>query len=240
MKGLRTAIGLLTTLPAPLPTDWQPGDSGRAAAWFPLVGLLIGLAVAAVHAAAQLAVPAPLAAALAVAAWVAITGALHLDGLADCCDGLFYAGPRERRLEIMADPRLGAFGGVGIALALLLKTTALADLPPERAVLGVSLAAALARWAVLPAGLQPVARPHGMAADLAAGLRPAALAWGAVIPAGLALALGRPGLPAIVLALAAAGGVLLLARRRIGGVTGDVFGLLIEATEVAALIGLTL
>ena len=174
MRRLAIAFSLLTVLPVRAPHDWRPGDSGRAAAWYPFVGLAVGALAAAALILASLVIPPLVAGALALAAWVALTGGLHLDGLADCCDGLLYAGDAGRRLEIMKDPRLGAFGGIGLALALLLKGAALASLAPERALLVLPLAASLGRWAILPAGFQPLARPGGMGADLAAG-QPAAL-----------------------------------------------------------------
>jgi adenosylcobinamide-GDP ribazoletransferase len=240
MKHLRIAFSLLTTLPLHAPADWQPGDSGRAAGWYPFVGLALGLLVAAAHALAAWAFPPLVAAALALALWVALTGGLHLDGLSDCCDGLFHPSNPERRLEIMKDPHLGAFGAIGLGLALLLKWAALASLPPARAALAILLAASLGRWAILLAGLQPLARPGGMGADFAAGLRQSALAWGALVPLGLVFALGRHGFLAAALALLAAVGVLRFARARLGGVTGDVFGLLVEAVETVTLLSLTL
>lgn len=240
MRYVRIAFNLLTTLPVVSPADWRPGDSGRAAGWFPLVGLAIGLLVATAYIALQQVLPLSISAALVLSLWAALTGGLHLDGLADCCDGLLHASSPERRLEIMRDPQLGAFGVVGLVLALLLKWAALAALAPERTLLAILLAASLARWIILLAARQPLARPTGMAADVAVGLSPIALVWGAIVPAGLALALGWDGLLAVALALMVAIGLLRFARRRIGGVTGDVFGLLVETSEIVVLIALTL
>lgn len=244
---LRLAFSLLTTIPIPAPaTDgratsrpWNPGDSGRAAGWYPLVGLVVGLLVAGLHWLAGLAFPPLVTGALALLAWVALTGGLHLDGLADCCDGLLYPGAPEKRLEIMRDPRLGAFGGMGLGLALLLKFSALASLTPEM-LPGLLLAASLARWCILPAGLLPLARPGGMGADFAAGLRKASLLWGALIPLGLAALLGGRGLLAAGAGLLTAAGILTLAKKRLGGVTGDVFGLLVEAVEITILLVFTI
>lgn len=242
MKSLRIAFNLLTTLPIRAPDNWQHGDSGRSAGWYPFVGLILGLLIAAVHALALLLFPPLISGALALGLWVALTGGLHLDGLSDCCDGLLYPGAPEKRLEIMRDPRVGAFGALGLGLALLLKFAALASLAPERAMLAVLLAASLGRWVVLLAGFQPLARSGGagMGADFAAGLRKSSLAWGALIPLGLTLALGLHGLLAAALGLFTAFGLLRFARARIGGVSGDVFGLLVEAVEIVILITLTL
>jgi adenosylcobinamide-GDP ribazoletransferase len=239
MKHLRIAFSLLTTLPIRAPADWQPGDSGRAAGWYPFVGLALGLLVAAAHALAAWAFPPLVAAALALALWVALTGGLHLDGLSDCCDGLLHTSSPEKRLEIMKDPHLGAFAAIGLGLALLLKWAALASHPPERAALAILLAASLGRWVILLAGLQPLANKTGMGADFAAGLRKPALVWGALIPLGLVALLGVRGFLSAALALLAALGLLRFARSRIGGVTGDVFGLLVEAVEIVTLLTLT-
>jgi adenosylcobinamide-GDP ribazoletransferase len=239
MKHLRIAFSLLTTIPIRAPADWQSGDSGRAAGWYPFVGLVLGLLVAAAHALAAWAFPPFVTGALALALWVALTGGLHIDGLSDCCDGLLYPGEPEKRLQIMKDPHMGAFGGIGLGLALLLKFAALASLPPERAALSILLAASLGRWVILLAGLQPLANKTGMGADFAAGLRKPALVWGALIPLGLTALLGLRGFLAAALALLAALGLLRFARSRIGGVTGDVFGLLVEAVEIVTLLSLT-
>ncbi|MGQ9768558.1 MAG: adenosylcobinamide-GDP ribazoletransferase, partial [Anaerolineae bacterium] len=113
MNDLLRAVGLLTVLPVRVPAD-DAAAPGRAMAFYPLVGALIGglLGAAAwLLGRAGLAKAAPLLpAALILAAWAGFTGALHLDGWADCCDALFVPVSRERRLEIMKDPRLGGFG----------------------------------------------------------------------------------------------------------------------------------
>jgi adenosylcobinamide-GDP ribazoletransferase len=239
MKHFRIAFNLLTSLPVPAPADWSPGDSGRAAGWYPLVGLAIGLLTVAIHTLAGQIFSSLATGALALTAWVGLTGGLHLDGLADCADGLLYPGAPEKRLEIMRDPRLGAFGGLGLGLAFLLKFAALTSLTPAT-LPGLLLAASLARWCILPAGLLPLARPGGMGADFAAGLRKPALVWGALIPLGLALSLGGRGLLAAGMGLLMGVGVLSLAKKRLGGVTGDVFGLLVESVEIVVLLIFTI
>ncbi|HEY2980480.1 MAG TPA: adenosylcobinamide-GDP ribazoletransferase [Anaerolineales bacterium] len=238
MRSLRTAFGLLTTLPIRLPGNWQPGDSGRAAVWYPLVGLVIGALSWLTWRGFTLVLPPFVAAVLTLIVWVALTGGLHLDGLADCCDGLFASvasASRERRLEIMQDPHVGAFGAIGLILILLLKAAALATLTPA-ASLGIVLAASLSRWCILPAALLPAARPGGLGADFASGLRRSSIIVSALLPFGLAAALGLRGLFAALTGLAVAASVSLFARARIGGVTGDVFGMLVEMVEAAVLL----
>ena len=156
MRSLRIAFGLMTTLPFHLPDDWSAGDSGRAAVWYPLVGLVTGALTWLIWKGAMLLFPPFVAGVIALVTWVALTGGLHLDGLADCCDGLFASVSPERRLEIMKDPRTGAFGVIGLILVLLLKAGALMSLTSGAAIL---LAASLARWCILPGGLFSPARP---------------------------------------------------------------------------------
>src|SRR5215211_471628 len=222
----------MTTLPVRLPDDWSAGDSGRAAVWYPFVGLVIGALAGLVWKGAMFVLPPLVAGVLTLAAWVILTGGLHLDGLADCCDGLFVSAARERRLEIMKDPHVGAFGVIGLVLVLLLKSAAFTS----GSGLGILLAASLSRWCILPAGLLPLARPSGMGADFVAGLRPSFLVWGAVIPLAIAILLGARGVLCALAGLGAAGLVLLLATSRIGGVTGDVFGMLVEIVETVVLV----
>jgi adenosylcobinamide-GDP ribazoletransferase len=238
MRNLRTAFGLLTTLPFGLPENWLPGDSGRAGAWYPLVGIVVGGLTWLAWLALTLVFPLPVVGVLTVVIGVALTGGLHLDGLADCCDGLLASTTPERRLEIMKDPHLGTFGGIGLALVLLSKAAALSLIAPSSG-LGIILAATIGRWFILPASLLPLAHPGGMGADFAAGLRRSAIFITAILPLGLAFLLGAQGFIAVLAALLAAAVVLGLACSRINGVTGDVFGMLVELTETAVLLSFT-
>ncbi len=240
MNGLRTAFNFLTVIPWRGRADQPPVPLGAAAGWFPLVGALIGL-IGGLAFAAFSALLAPLpAAALAAAVWIGLSGGLHLDGLADCCDGMLASVSRERRLEIMKDPRLGTFGGLGLLLAALLKISLLASLAPGRAWYALPLAAGLGRWLLLPSALQPLARPGGMGAAFAASVNRASLWKGAAWLLPLIALNGWRGLLAAVLAHLAAFFLWNLAKQRLGGVTGDVFGLVVEAGELCALLAFCL
>jgi len=251
---LLLAIGFLTVFPVQTPAP-QPGDLGRAGVWFPTVGLILGVVLATAHFVLSQLFSPLLTAALVVALWAALTGGLHLDGLADCCDGLFAAISPERRLEIMRDPRLGAFGGLGLMLFLILKILALASLPPLSTfhlplsstflhplslALGPSscflLAPSLARWLILLVARQPSARPGGLGADFALGLTPKVFILAALIPLALILLGGWRALIAAALAHLVAFVVIRLARARLGGITGDVLGLTVELSELAVLL----
>lgn len=235
------ALGFLTTLPVPraVQTAPRPGDLGRAALWFPLVGLVLGALLLGADWLALWLFPPLLAGALVVALWAALTGGLHLDGLADCGDGLLAATTPERRLEIMRDPRLGAFGGLSLMLFVLLKVLAVAALPAgplwARA-LPLLLAPVAARWLLLLAARQPNARPGGLGADFALGLRPAALWLAGAATLLLGLLGGGRGLLGLALAHLLAWLIFRAARMRLGGVTGDVFGLTVELTELTVLL----
>jgi adenosylcobinamide-GDP ribazoletransferase len=235
MRNLRVAFGLLTTLPIKLPEDWSEGDSGHASVWYPFVGLVIGMLTWLAWKAATLFFSPLVTGVMTLVVWVLLTGGLHLDGLADCCDGLFASASVERRLEIMKDPRMGAFGVIGLILILFLKAVAFASLTSP-ASFGILLAASLARWCILPAALLPLARPSGMGADFAAGFRRSFIFWGALIPLAIAIILGAHGILSIVAGLVATFFVLWLAKSRINGMTGDVFGMVVEIVETIVLL----
>ena len=239
MRTLRIAFGLLSTLPFGMPEDWQPGDSGRAAVWYPWVGLVIGGLSWLAWRLMLPYFPPLVTGVLSLLIWVALSGGLHLDGLADCCDGFFAATTPERRLEIMKDPRLGSFGGLGLLLVLLLKAAALSSLTVSGGV-GILLAAVFSRWCILPAGRRPLARPGGMGADFSSGLRPASILVGAALPLALVWLLGGQALAAALAAALAGVWVLWLAQTHLNGVTGDVFGMLVEVTETAILLVFTI
>ena len=234
---LRLALSFLTVLPVG-PPEAQPGDLGRAAAWFPAVGLLLGAALAAAQwGLGQLFSPL-LSAALLVALWAGLTGGLHLDGVADCGDGLLAAVSPERRLEIMRDPRLGSFGGLSLILFLLLKVLAVAALLPSLRLTfyPLLLAPVLARWLMLLVACQPSARPGGLGAAFAAGLKPGLIFMAALLPIGLIAIGGWRAAVAVGLALLVTLGLIRLAQARLGGVTGDVLGLTIELSELVVLL----
>jgi len=250
MNDLLLAIGFLTVFPVRTPAP-QPGDLGRAGRWFPTIGLILGLVLASTHFLLSQLFSPLLTAALVVALWAALTGGLHLDGLADCCDGLFAAVSPERRLEIMRDPRLGAFGGVGLILFLILKILAIASLPSTSFIphpssfsllpsssflLPFVLSASLSRFLILLVARQPSARPGGLGADFALGLTPKVFVLAALIPLLLILLGGWRAIIAAALAHLIAFFIIGLSYARLGGVTGDVLGLTVELTELTVLL----
>jgi adenosylcobinamide-GDP ribazoletransferase len=236
MKYVLLAFSFLTVLPVKLKEAPAQGDLGRAAGWFPWIGILIGGVSALAAWGLRMVFPSLLAAVLTAAVWIGLSGGLHLDGLADCFDGLLNASTPARRLEILKDPRLGTFGGIGLLLAIILKVTAIQALPTSSLWLVLPLAGALGRWLLLPAGKQPLARPGGMGADFAAGLRPAAFLSAAIPLIGLVIWGGWKAFAAVLACHLAAWGIFLFSKNRLGGVTGDVFGLTVEAAEILTLL----
>lgn len=240
-RGLAAATRFLTVIPVGRTGEARvgPGDPGVepdlqwAAAFFPLVGLLVGAPVALV-----LASPLPplVAAGVALAAWIAITGGLHEDGWMDVMDAAFAPVERARRLEILKDPRVGAHGVSGGGALLLVRFGALAVASP----VAVLVAPVVGRWAmaVSLAGVRP-AGAGGLAAAFSAHPR----AGGAsLVGATVLVALGfwagwAPVAGAVGAAMLAAfpGGWFLA--RRFGGLTGDGHGAVGHLAEVAALVG---
>jgi adenosylcobinamide-GDP ribazoletransferase len=238
VSGLPLAARYLTILPLGRgPAEVDASALGRAVPWFPVVGLGLGAGIAALDWGAQRAFPAGLAALLSVTAWKWLTGGLHLDGLADCLDGLQGRDPADR-LRIMSDSRIGAFGAMGLILFLLLESAAVAALAgPLRAPALLVVPAIGRATPALLASLLSAARPEGQGARFRAAVGIGATGVGlAIATAAALLALALAGLAAVAAGLAAALAVGFLAARRLGGITGDVLGAGIETAELAALL----
>ena len=232
-----TAAGFLTRLPVPGRADLSEDRLLRASRYFAAVGALVGLAGGGVWWLAGLLLPAPLAAGLALAAMVWLTGALHEDGLADCADGLGGGKTGEQALEIMRDSRIGGYGALALVFSVGLRWAALAALAPGWGVLALVLAGGIGRAAMVPAtALASSARRDGLGASLAggAGVIEVAAALGTALVLGLIG--GWPGLLALVLALALAGGFLFYLVRRVGGYTGDGLGAMAQLGEIAVMV----
>jgi adenosylcobinamide-GDP ribazoletransferase len=248
IRDTAVALRFFTRLPVGKPGLNATLDIDRIAWAAPVAGVVVGLIGGLVLALATLlGLPPLLRAGLATAALVVAAGALHEDGLADVADGFGGGGTRARKLEIMRDSRIGAYGAIAIALALILRIGALAaalDGGFWRAGSSLVLVAALSRAAALtPLALLPPARADG--AGAAAGRLDSnalAAAWGSALVVAVALGLVALGLAdALLAALMSGAGALFmvaLARRAIGGHTGDVAGAAQQCSEIAAWCGL--
>jgi adenosylcobinamide-GDP ribazoletransferase len=212
-------------------------DVARSQAWFPAVGLIIGFVLVGVDRAAMRAVPPPSVDVLVVVALVIVTGALHLDGLADTADGLFGGSTPARRLEIMRDVHSGTYAVAAIVSVLALKWAGLAALPGDVRLEALVLAPCLARAALLAAtAVFPYARPTGMGAAFREQAPTALLLGAATASAASVALLGASALYAIAFATACALSIGALATRMAGGMTGDVYGATIEVTEALLLL----
>jgi adenosylcobinamide-GDP ribazoletransferase len=232
------ALQFLTRVP--IRTSHAVPPSG-AVPWFPIVGALIGAAVGGAAAGMMELVPAAVAAAVAVLAGVLLTGAFHEDGLADMADAVAGAFTQERRLEILKDPRHGTYGVAALTGSLLLRIVSVASLGPAAAFAALVSAHALGRTAAtVTIVIEPSSGRHGLGADTVREVaRPAAL-LGALT--GVALTILAVGWWATVLAAAVAGSTVItvaLARRALGGVSGDVLGAIEQAGECVALVAVT-
>ncbi len=232
------ALQFLTVAPSIIQRAFTPAELGWAVAFFPLVGLLLGGALAGLDAALRLAFPASVTTALVLVAWVILTGALHLDGFLDACDGLLGGSSPEERLRILRDERVGAFAVAGGILLLLVKYSALAAVPGSAAALVI--ACTLGRWGITAAVVAfPYARPQGLGRDmkdnagwpqmLLASATALAVAWGAG---------GGTGLLAFATAAVIAWAVARFTLGRIPGLTGDIYGATCEIVEVGVLLTL--
>jgi adenosylcobinamide-GDP ribazoletransferase len=208
----------------------------RSVPWFPVVGAVVGLAVAGVYAAVAQALPPLVAASLAVLGGVALTGAFHEDGLADCADAAGGWTPEEAR-RILRDPAHGTYGVLALVASVVIRVAALAALSPVQALAALPAAHALGRGAALWALLRhPAATQEGLGASYAARATTGAVTAGVLTSLVIAAAAGWVTAFAVGCAVAA---VLLgrWAARRLGGITGDVLGAIEQTGEIVVLVG---
>jgi adenosylcobinamide-GDP ribazoletransferase len=239
LDDLRTAAGFLTRLPMPFPEGAAPPNLARAMRLFPVVGAAIGLAVGLFCLGLRMiGLPDLAAAALALGAGALLTGALHEDGLADVADGFGGGRDQEAKLAIMRDSRLGTYGALVLMVSFVAKISAVSVLPDGYVVPGLIAAHALARGVlpVMSMGL-PFARNDGLARE--AGQPDSTVAATAL---GIAFLIALLALPwgtafwATVLAGLSVASVAWLAKRQIGGQTGDVLGAAEQGAEIAILL----
>jgi cobalamin 5'-phosphate synthase/cobalamin synthase len=239
MKPLLVAAVFLTRLPVPI--EATAADVRAAMRWFPAVGAALGtVAAVASLALSRLDVPPLLSATLLIAAGAWVTGAIHLDGVADMADGFGGGRTKDDALRIMRDPRVGSFGAVALIVVLGLKVAALTALIERRIDASALITApTLSRWTVVALGRWlPYARPEG-GLGLAAteSHDPAGFLIATIIAAAVSIAAAGIGALALwVSMLAVVGLVGRAAARHIGGVTGDVFGATVELAEAVMLI----
>lgn len=236
MIALLAAFQFLTITPPIVRRAFTSQELGRSVGFYPLVGVALGGVLLALNSGLRLICPPGVVAALVLVAWVTLTRALHLDGWMDACDGLFGSFTPEKRLDIMRDSRVGAFGAVGGCLLLLVKYAALSALIEHAVIL--LLVPALGRWAVSIALIAfPYARHDGLGRDIKdhAHWPQAALATAIALAAAWLVARWT-GLAAVGLAGLAMWLGACFVLGRIPGLTGDIYGALCELVEALTLL----
>ena len=235
------ALQLLTSIPIPLKRELSPAQLGRATAYFPLVGLIIGGILAGLNWLLCLILPSSVTNILLIVALVIITGALHLDGFADTCDGMAGHKSVEERWEVMHDSRTGAFGVVGIVLLLLAKYVSLNSIPSDYMTAVLLFMPVASRWAMVYAVFAfRYARPEGLGKAYKAATRRPQFTIATVIAITIAAAL----YPLFSFAgFIIVAGIWITAtmlgfyfRYKFAGQTGDTYGATNEVAEVMALL----
>jgi adenosylcobinamide-GDP ribazoletransferase len=249
VRRLTLAVTFLTGIPLTVRGEAADIDLWASMGWYPLVGLALGAAAWGMYAGLLELLPSLVAAVLVVLLLEGVTRGLHIDGLMDTCDGVLSGAPRARALEIMKDSRVGAMGVAGAVLVLLLKVAALGAL--ARADAAAPLLAGWVAARALPA-LDVYAFAYARAEGTGAAFN-RERTIGPVVLAGCLLVLGLVAVAAVNLAVDGSGGwwagvavagaamgvalaVQAAVAKRLGGLTGDVYGMGIELAEAAALV----
>lgn len=235
----RIAMGFLTILPFDRSLQATPERLGRSMALFPASGVLLGLILVILNSLLDAFIPRAVLDCLLLLILIVITGALHLDGIADLLDGLAGGKNRDGILLIMKDSRVGAMGVVGLVMLLLLKYLCLFNLPLELKSAGLIFMPAAGRWVqvVLAVSCRYLRGPEGTGAVFLehASERELLIASGSLIAVALVL-FGLQGIFLIFLLGIAAMLLIKYFEMRLGGVTGDVLGASSELIEVFALL----
>jgi len=236
LKTFLIALQFLTIIPVRISGKIDERDFGRSLLYFPQIGFLLGAFLAS-WAFILMPLPSPVRSVLILIAWIIITGAVHLDGLADTCDG-FYAGrTREDILRIMRDSRIGAMGVIGIAVILLVKFALIESLSMPDLCRALVMATTFSRWSqALACLISGYARREGKATLFIAHAQRNDIIMGGLFT--LVLFIGLAGIKGILVFVSAfLAGLLFVryARIKIGGMTGDVIGALNEITEAVVL-----
>jgi len=226
-----TVVRLKKTLP------FSETTLGRAGAFFPMVGLLLGVAVWSLDRSLSPFLPAPLSSVFLVAVLAVLSGGFHLDGLADSADGLLGSGERQRSLEIMKDSAIGTFGALALIAVVLLKVRSLDLLQGGYRGIALLLEPMLSRWAcVVMAYSSRPARAEGLGTMFVRGTQFREFGLASVFTLAVVFSLMEVlGLLVFVPLAALILGFTLYCNRRLGGVTGDTLGALGELVETAAL-----
>ncbi|MDG1198439.1 MAG: adenosylcobinamide-GDP ribazoletransferase [Actinomycetota bacterium] len=237
MRNFRAAVIFLTRVPITIGKKEMP-ELSRAVPWFPIVGALVGVLVGASYWFLSQIVPGTVAATASISLGVVVTGAFHLDGLADIADAFPGAATVERRLEILKDSRLGTYGTSALVLVLLLEIASLTNLSPLDGFKVAVAASSLGRAsAVLVMLISRPAQVSGLGVSYVSDLIP----WRAFIGilAGGILAFGLLGLSGLILILCCLPPALIIrgwSYRSIGGISGDSLGAVAQVSQMVVVL----
>lgn len=239
MVPIIAAFQFLTIFPTLIKRMFTAQEMGRAVGWFPLVGVVLGFVLYGVNYAARLLFPQSVSAALTLIAWIAFTRFFHLDGFMDSLDGLFGGWTPERRLEIMKDSRMGAFGTIGGILVLLTKFAVLSStlhLFPS-----ILLATTLGRWASpLVIYAFPYAREDGLGIEMKRNVTFREIAIATIITGATSwLVFGWWGFAFMLGAALVSFLTAFYVMRLLPGLTGDIYGAVTTLVEMLVLVAFT-
>ena len=240
MKYFLIALQFLTRIPVKIKEEIQPQDYGRSMAWFPLVGLVLGICSVLIFKTAVIFFPKAVAEILALSSYVFLTGALHIDGLADTWDGLCGGrGDPEKTLKIMKDSSVGAMGSLAISLDLLLRFVLLDSLPLTKLPQALIAMAVLGRWTQIVFVLNSTSpKPNSRAGYFNSSLTPAIFIFASGLMLLICAFIVKPVALISVLAFLSLFGLLCrnYFKRKIGGITGDTIGAVNETSEIFVLL----
>lgn len=234
--GFWIALQFLTIIPSPFRRQPGPRQLASSLSYFPVVAIIVGGIIYLANWGLAAVFSPMLAAALTLVVWVLLSGALHLDGLVDSCDGL-GGGTPARRLEIMADSHVGAYGIISVCIVLLIKYAALVSLPATWRLEALLLTPMLGVWGmVLAIFLFPYARKEGLGRHFKAGANGWRFALVTLLTLAAAVGLARwPGVILMAITGLIALGMGYFFKLRLRGLTGDVYGAIKEAGEAIVL-----
>ncbi len=233
-----TALGFLTIIPLPWRREASPEEVGRSTGYFPVVGIIIGFILAGLNWLFSLFLPSAVVNGLLIVSIAVISGALHLDGFVDTCDGIAGHKTVEDRWRVMHDSRAGAFGIVGVVLLLLVKYVSLNSVPEDLLMTTLILTPVVSRWAmVYTIFAYPYARPAGLGKIFKQEASWQRFTAATLIALAVAAILARlAGLVIMISIWVIVVGMATYLKRKFAGLTGDTYGAINETTEVCVLI----
>lgn len=234
--GFWAALQFLTIIP--VKRSFSAEQIGRSTGYFPLVGVIIGAILAGLDYLLVLVLPSAVVSVLLVSAVVVLSGALHLDGLVDTCDGIAVHGTAEERWQVMHDSRAGGFGVVGAALCLLVKFVSLNSVPQSLMMFTLVAAPAISRWTMVYAIFAcPYARPSGLGKVFKQGTGWRQFLMATLTTVVVAIGLLRlAGLVILFITSLLSAAMAYHLKQKFAGLTGDTYGAINEIAEVSVFV----